>query len=178
MPCSLTSSSFNPRAPCGARPVLDPVLHVSVVVSIHAPRAGRDTLRRYARNAAHAFQSTRPVRGATSLQARTGCTPIVSIHAPRAGRDNTWARAWAGVTCFNPRAPCGARRSRLSSCPPNSRVSIHAPRAGRDRKLAMRPGSCEMFQSTRPVRGATKSANRSKVPIIRFNPRAPCGARP
>ena len=34
-----------------------------------------------------AFQSTRPVRGATQPPAITMIAQIVSIHAPRAGRD-------------------------------------------------------------------------------------------
>ena len=82
-----------------------------VVISIHAPRAGRDE------------------RAAELL----GLSPI-SIHAPRAGRDESFrdqlqslqafqsTRPVRGATCamywenngtcdFNPRAPCGARQS-------------------------------------------------------------------
>ena len=101
---------FNPRAPCGARP---------------APFANLLAFR-------VAFQSTRPVRGATPL----------------------WRRWLADYHSFNPRAPCGARLSRLkldswsswfqstrpawgaTSIRPkpqrNFLVSIHAPRTGRD----------------------------------------------
>ena len=56
----------------------------------------------------------------------------VSIHAPHAGRDYTMGSADYIAQCFNPRAPCGARQA-LSN-------------AGARRKL---------FQSTRPMRGAT-----------------------
>ena len=35
---------FNPRAPCGARPVVDPIPHTFSPISIHAPHAGRDLL--------------------------------------------------------------------------------------------------------------------------------------
>ena len=80
--------SFNPRAPCGARPVgvgsadlfegfqstrpvrgaTRAVLHRSPrrTVSIHAPRAGRDAKRMTSVSRDTGFQSTRPVRGATS----------------------------------------------------------------------------------------------------------------
>ena len=34
------------------------------------------------------FQSTRPVRGATSLSSRGFHVIVISIHAPRAGRDS------------------------------------------------------------------------------------------
>ena len=57
---------------------------------------------------------------------------VVSIHAPHAGRDpcNRYRPDIPG--CFNPRAPCGARR-----------ISISAP------------SDVPVFQSTRPMRGAT-----------------------
>ena len=110
MPCSLTSSSFNPRAPCGARPLTRALGPSRTAVSIHAPRAGRD---------------------ATQALAWAMVT-VVSIHAPRAGRDFyihkivsqgrqfQSTRPVRGATiklahshflhkCFNPRAPCGAR---------------------------------------------------------------------
>ena len=55
---------------------------------------------------------------------------------------------------FNPRAPCGARRAcRTSAC------------------------GTARFQSTRPVRGATRAGRRGYAPGRDFNPRAPCGAR-
>ena len=55
---------FNPRAPCGARPgTFKAVLETS------------------------AFQSTRPMRGATQCYYRCNYHVCVSIHAPHAGRD-------------------------------------------------------------------------------------------
>ena len=57
----------------------------------------------------------------------------ISIHAPRAGRDQNINLYECSNLYFNPRAPCGARRH--------------------DLVLAM--SSYEVFQSTRPVRGAT-----------------------
>ena len=56
----------------------------------------------------------------------------ISIHAPRAGRDGEGGASGGESEDFNPRAPCGARLS----------VS------GSTRKPLI-------FQSTRPVRGAT-----------------------
>ena len=56
---------------------------------------------------------------------------------------------------FNPRAPCGARRRCVAA---NSQISL--------------------FQSTRPLRGATYRCGRLGRHGLDFNPRAPCGARP
>ena len=125
---------FNPRAPCGARPP--------------PPRA---------RPAACIFQSTRPLRGATGGRLFHHC----------------------GWSHFNPRAPCGARPATLFVARKGGNISIHAPLAGRD------PGELQvsesalisihaplagrdfffgfrilpapLFQSTRPLRGATIS---------------------
>ena len=100
-------------------------------ISIHAPRAGRDRARSLIFPHLWKFQSTRPVRGATtrkdilrhewefqSTRPVRGATPAevyctfsytISIHAPRAGRD-------AGRDVVRP----------------GEHISIHAPRAGRD----------------------------------------------
>ena len=83
-------------------------------------------------NAVLLFQSTRPMRGATSFlpdslilidisihaphagrdaQNDTGDGENhISIHAPHAGRDLPRSRPDAQARDFNPRAPCGARR--------------------------------------------------------------------
>ena len=123
---------------------------------------------------------------------------------------------------FNPRAPCGARQQSILFIDNDFKISIHAPRAGRDRNRreyrdsatdfnprapcgARRASFCyppvdKLFQSTRPVRGATRlisartggerisiHAPRAGRDLFRlrqfrrfryFNPRAPCGARP
>ena len=80
------------------------------------------------------FQSTRPVRDATPMGLLLLLLPGVSIHASRAGRDNNpvWKRS--GDT-----------------------VSIHASRAGRDSFVATKGISIPPFQSTRPVRDATRT---------------------
>ena len=103
------------------------------LISIHAPLAGRDIGVPAAAAALMEFQSTRPLRGATTSIDGKGGRIKISIHAPLAGRDS-W---WMGVQCnhpknFNPRAPCGAR-----------------PITGRSNALDV------LFQSTRPLRGAT-----------------------
>ena len=123
---------FNPRAPCGARPMRSPQFFLTCL-----------------------FQSTRPVRGATVLFFDFPLSVGVSIHAPRAGRDHGRRCSPPYHRGFNPRAPCGARlvvvgiqgiAIAFQSTRPvrgataakqgyvsRVRVSIHAPRAGRDR---------------------------------------------
>jgi len=103
------------------------------LVSIHAPREGRDMVVVLRTTPSRRFQSTRPVRGATPSPATALYTDAVSIHAPREGRDDG----------DSPATPCCLR------------VSIHAPREGRDPIGGCVSGGFDLFQSTRPVRGAT-----------------------
>src|SRR5690606_10875956 len=79
------------------------------------------------------FQSTPPVRGATGYADLARVERGVSIHAPRAGSDVWQPDIYMHPSCFNPRPPCGERRSENSERA-NSRL----------------------FQSTPPVRGATR----------------------
>ena len=58
------------------------------------------------------------------------------------------------MSYFNPRSPCGERR------PP-----------------ATLPHTAKIFQSTLPVRGATRRTTNAKFGSKNFNPRSPCGER-
>ena len=107
-------------------------MHDKIVVSIHAPRVGRD-----------------------HCQWRRGKRQTVSIHAPRVGRDILLVCGKILTIGFNPRAPCGARHVGARPRRAASRVSIHAPRVGRDEMLRLQNVSALSFQSTRPVWGAT-----------------------
>ena len=100
------------------------------------------------------FQSTRPVRGATRGNVPTCHLVVVSIHAPRAGRDSASPASLQSFWSFNPRAPCGAR---LRALRPLKRSSSFNPRApcGARHTCSRVVGKQEGFQSTCPVRGAT-----------------------
>ena len=168
---------FNPRAPCGARPRRGARGIPGHGISIHAPHAGRDFDENGNWRQGFAFQSTRPMRGATAA-----------------------GSALPGPPCnFNPRAPCGARLVLVGTAylawsfqstrpmrgatehPESQRqfqpfqstrpmrgatyswpewralrlISIHAPHAGRDSSGQCAAGTAVQFQSTRPMRGAT-----------------------
>ena len=101
--------NFNPRAPCGARPAAAPPLPMCTAFQSTRPVRGATPLMRYTRSSSR-FQSTRPVRGATALQVWITHGKNISIHAPRAGRDRPAGQAGYSRPHFNPRAPCGARR--------------------------------------------------------------------
>ena len=78
---------FNPRSPCGERRFT-----ASEMVRIKE------------------FQSTLPVRGATTIDTEVLSFVIISIHAPRAGSDALEGLCFRRTCYFNPRSPCGERR--------------------------------------------------------------------
>ena len=142
-------------------------------ISIHAPHAGRDLeafgvsggqtyfnprapcgarLGFLVTNAEkRVFQSTRPMRGATRAALRARLKVTISIHAPHAGRDENGGRGSRCGLYFNPRAPCGARL--IAQCSRRAHT---------------------LFQSTRPMRGATSKfkALAHRVPISIHAPHA------
>ena len=126
-------SDFNPRTPCGVRRSNAGIHCCTYPISIHAPLAGCDpemirvTLQRLI------FQSTHPLRGATSNFDR--CRSL-------------WIY-------FNPRTPCGVRRfaTQQCCCETNRFQSTHPLRGATclPRHSVLPP----QFQSTHPLRGAT-----------------------
>ena len=119
------------------------------------------------------FQSTRPVKGATSARACSPAPCRVSIHAPREGRDFRWYALGIRQGAFQSTRPVKGATGRASTAAPSHRVSIHAPREGRDLNAAVAAGELPAFQSTRPVKGATHGVPRRQQRPCGFNPRAP-----
>ena len=99
---------FNPRAPCGARPLGPKEKALIILISTHAPLAGRDATRAFSRS-----------------------TLRISTHAPLAGRDQSCATRSA-VKSISTHAPLAGRDSRFSERTIQHYISTHAPLAGRD----------------------------------------------
>ena len=170
-------SDFNPRTPCGVRPA--PFRKPRRRMLNFNPRTPCG-VRPGTGDAVPDHQDFNPrtpcgVRLWTRLHSRS--VTCISIHAPRAGCDSDPASRPSHRAHFNPRTPCGVRRCR-------SRPTRRSRRT---------------FQSTHPVRGATRSraedqagqdisihAPRAGCDAARrtlsavsahFNPRTPCGVR-
>ena len=118
-----------PRAGCDQAAQTHPQDHP---ISIHAPRAGCDVRARLGNRGSPAFQSTHPVRGATSpARSAVFAGPNFNPRTPCGVRHHKAAET-TDAGDFNPRTPCGVR-------PPTSTPPIRTA----------------LFQSTHPVRGAT-----------------------
>ena len=107
---SVPHVDFNPRAPYGAR--LCDLCGYWIVRRYFNPRApyGARLPRRKSIKAGDAFQSTRPVWGATVVGQCSAERIGISIHAPRMGRDKARYTLQKQICHFNPRAPYGARQ--------------------------------------------------------------------
>ena len=101
-------------------------------ISTHAPLAGRDDPQLSSNAGTAGFQPTRPLRGATVLHHAVKRHADISTHAPLAGRDLTLTPVHRAVV-----------------------ISTHAPLAGRDTNAAVSEPEADVFQPTRPLRGAT-----------------------
>ena len=129
---SSTTSSFNPRAPHGARRVT-PFQH---------PHTCK-------------FQSTRPARGATSTGDCRTCPSAFQSTRPARGATSQSGFQIMTLNSFNPRAPHGARPA--CQCHRDQTVSFQStrPARGATMRTTSRLWRSRMFQSTRPARGAT-----------------------
>ena len=79
--------NFNPRSPCGERPVFAEVAQKFRHFNPRSPCGERLALTFILTSCPPVFQSTLPVRGATIIKAGTTPFEYISIHAPRAGSD-------------------------------------------------------------------------------------------
>ena len=101
---------FNPRTPCGVRLHCSRIAFDIRVISIHAPRAGCDIPHKITIEEHTKFQSTHPVRGATTC--RTVSTHVRAYFNPRTpcGVRLGKISPERSASYFNPRTPCGVRR--------------------------------------------------------------------
>ena len=174
---------FNPRTPCGVRPLEDWRQAASWSISIHAPLAGCDpNLVVVGQRLAISIHA--PLAGCDAQHVQAECVFTISIHAPLAGCDG-WTRCRSAVlfTLFQSTHPlrgatlCGGLCRRqllkfqsthplrgataLKKCMARSpEISIHAPLAGCDAGCGIM-GCWFVFQSTHPLRGATRRDRRS-----------------
>ena len=125
------------------------------LISIHAPRMGRDQRRCGCLSSTWQFQSTRPVWGATDPFFSFPTSLCISIHAPRMGRDSIDIPIRFLVIRFQSTRPVWGATLESLCAVAGEGISIHAPRMGRDPAGLRRTSRRGPFQSTRPVWGAT-----------------------
>jgi len=101
------------------------------------------------------FQSTHPMRGATSW----------------------WQAAETGRSNFNPRTPCGVRPTKMEWDWWETCISIHAPHAGCDRIRKWSLSFTTYFNPRTPCGVRLFKDFLKFILTTYFNPRTPCGVR-
>jgi len=162
-------------------------------VSIHAPSEGSDLSSAATPPRTGRFQSTLPVKGATSARDDELYPLPVSIHAPSEGSDllegaryinHAWFQStlpvkgatrmgatWARMVYVSIHAPSEGSDGTARRFAPYAGVSIHAPSEGSDVDVGAIIHAAT-FQSTLPVKGATNHKRKESEVICRFNPRS------
>ena len=145
---------FNPRSPYGERLFLVGMCMIPFAISIHAPLTGSDLC--LLTQLAHSllFQSTLPLRGATTKGSGDQKDQQISIHAPLTGSDRWASSSWAAVS-----------------------ISIHAPLTGSD-CLSDRFGRPPNNFNPRSPYGERPQTWAGTPQLCNFNPRSPYGERP
>ena len=150
--------NFNPRSPYGERPLAKWVTDVS-----------------------RRFQSTLPLRGATTSGRPATLVNSISIHAPLTGSDSKFRKCDQAAALFQSTLPLRGATSIRALTFSSRAISIHAPLTGSDISSPQHtPGGGNFnprspygerlskiftdfvlvqFQSTLPLRGATQHSN-------------------
>ena len=101
--------TFQPTRPLRGATVGGAFKQPAILISTHAPLAGRDVFADELQMKLQIFQPTRPLRGATNNRQMIFALHFISTHAPLAGRDQHIGNPYQPVL-----------------------ISTHAPLAGRD----------------------------------------------
>ena len=148
--------NFNPRTPCGVRRGGGETWGASPPDFNPRTPCGVRLKRRKARAFRLSFQSTHPMRGAT------GCSPtpkqkkevFQSTHPMRGATVLTYTKAKkGGISIHAPHAGCDCPDGHVVK---SKAISIHAPHAGCDLGIWKVLSLLVLFQSTHPMRGATR----------------------
>ena len=147
-----TAGYFNPRTPCGVRPVVECDSTFKAL-----------------------FQSTHPLRGATAPHDVVPRVEAISIHAPLAGCDPVGSRLTIHLRNFNPRTPCGVRRRSTRSQGRTRYFNPRTPCGVRPAPQHRRPWASD-FNPRTPCGVRRHQPTWVQSPSY-FNPRTPCGVR-
>ena len=158
-----TLTDFNPRSPCGERH--RPERHADYIITDFNPRSpcGERRSRCCQTSISFPFQSTLPLRGATTNQAyRSQARMIFQSTLPLRGATSCTFRCTRRISYFNPRSPCGERPGACQAGTQQFLFQSTLPLRG---ATSMAAPTCRAvrFQSTLPLRGATANLYKNRL---------------
>ena len=191
--------SFQPTRPLRGATASVLLFSACLLISTHAPLAGRDSPRLCYGCSREYFNPRAPCGARLTPSHAEFQSPVFQPTRPLRGATNTHITIDKPLINFNPRAPCGARHrvAAVGGCimkfqptrplrgatattvviQLDGKISTHAPLAGRDTNFNQRIGHHRDFNPRAPC-GARHHLSPPSQRLRNFNPRAPCGARP
>ena len=122
------------------------------------------------------FQSTLPLRGATNEACEAIVGDTFQSTLPLRGATGPSARSGPETRYFNPRSPCGERLD-YDRGTRECEISIHAPLAGSDPGLPTPKLRRRYFNPRSPCGERPRASPTRSSSTKDFNPRSPCGER-
>ena len=151
---SKTNSTFQSTRPVRGATVVHHALVPAVFISIHAPRAGRDSRPAWTCPASTNFNPRAPCGARPHPRKHPRLLKKFQSTRPVRGATMKGAYRWRLKHNFNPRAPCGARPASTAGTIGEVTFQSTRPVRGATKAFEGQHPTYE-FQSTRPVRGAT-----------------------
>ena len=172
----LRHKDFNPRTPCGVRRCTRFARHPMCPFQSTHPLRGATSNRKKGIGHSVEFQSTYPLRGATESKLKKYEEAAFQSTHPLRGATVCADRGLWPIQDFNPRTPCGVRPlADAINWATTSFQSTH-PLRGATKVVNHRIADLETFQSTHPLRGATpaRGSDRGRQRISIHAPLAGC----
>ena len=142
-------------------------------ISIHAPRAGGDSVGGTKGGGTKDFNPRPPCGGRRPFLLRCILGQLISIHAPRAGGDECAYQIYGTDDDISIHAPRAGGDGSGSRSPPPRPISIHAPRAGGDVRLGSTSGTADSISIHAPRAGGDVPAFGGDSVVQRISIHAP-----
>ena len=168
---------FQSTLPVGGATVNSRVVHLSLEISIHAPRGGSDRMFRPGNSGSRHFNPRSPWGERPGDYKGLIGKETISIHAPRGGSDHKTRIIGMPTSDFNPRSPWGERRLLPSIFLHRPYFNPRSPWGERPSKFRWCRQSGLHFNPRSPW-GERPPAGTGMVHYYDFNPRSPWGERP
>ena len=168
---------FNPRCPCGQRHTRGCNEEYAKLISIHAAHAGSDNNDAAGCRKPHHFNPRCPCGQRHFKDFIENILSDFNPRCPCGQRQADVDLRIGALFYFNPRCPCGQRQEIEMLDDLLVNISIHAAHAGSDAMTLTGVPAHNLFQSTLPMRAATKTILFYPFCKKDFNPRCPCGQR-
>ena len=172
-----TGRDFNPRSPCGERPVREKHDGCQPDFNPRSPCGERPAAAGARAQRLRHFNPRSPCGERHLTEEFENKPTAISIHAPRVGSDEDGTPDDAGGTYdFNPRSPCGER---LIGTAPVTPTRYFNPRSPCGERHAHRPKDFRELAISIHAPRVGSDAAPVLTPYLRrdFNPRSPCGER-